>query len=162
MIYFIESQGLVKIGFSMEPSLRVSKVQSDSPYPCKLIGAMPGSREDEMMVQQRFQRLRYRGEWFRLDHELRSFIDQHPVIRDVRAKDKPEPTDPISRWMWLNNSTDRHLGSLMGVSQTQVNRVRRGKSDPSCDFLRALFEKTGVTPNEVLGIGAPEAERDAA
>lgn len=160
MIYFIESQGLVKIGFSLKPLLRVNKIKSDSPHPCNLIGVMDGTREDEADVQSKFSHLRHRAEWYRLDHELRSFIESYPPIKAV--KDKPEPTDPISRWMWLNDSTDRHLGALMGVSQTQVNRVRRGKSDPSCDFLRSLHKVTGVTPNEVLGIDVPNKSRATA
>lgn len=162
MIYFIESQGLVKIGFSLKPELRVSKVQSDSPYACKLVGVMDGTRAEELEIQAKFEHLRVRGEWFTLSPELRRFIEKNPFIREPKAKE--EPGDVIGRYLWRNGINDRHLAEALGVSKAQICRIRNGKSFPSRQLMKALYEKTGITPNEMFGVGPvfPEERRELA
>lgn len=155
MIYFIESQSLVKIGFSLKPHLRVSKIQSDSPFPCKLIGLMEGDRAEELRVQALFAHLRVRAEWFRMEPELKAFISENPFIKPVKAK--PKPTDAIGKYLWENDMSDRALGALIGISAAQINRVRNGAADPSWRLVKSLYEKTGITPNALMGI-APEAD----
>ncbi|MDR9813082.1 GIY-YIG nuclease family protein [Rhizobium hidalgonense] len=157
MIYFIESQGLVKIGFSLKPEKRTSKIQSDSPYPCRLIGVMDGSAADETAVQAKFAHLHLRAEWFKIADDLLSFISENAVVA-VKKRRGEEPSDPIGKYLFRNSMTDRSLGKILGVSGAQVNRVRNGRSWPSKQLMLALFEKTGITPNELIGLEAPMPE----
>lgn len=42
-----------------------------------------------------------------------------------------------------NGMTDAEFGVLVGLSQSQVNRLKRGKSRPSWDALIAIEKATG-------------------
>jgi hypothetical protein len=157
VIYFIESQWLVKIGFSLKPDKRTSKIQSDSPFPCRLIGVMEGSVADETAVQAKFSHLHLRAEWFKLADDLLAFISENAVV-PVKKRSGEEPSDPIGKYLFRNCMTDRALGIILGVSGAQVNRVRNGRSWPSKQLMLAIFEKTGITPNELIGFEAPMPE----
>ena len=66
MIYLIEAlgTGLVKIGYSNNPSKRLSGLQTASPHDLTLFRVLPGEIEDEHDLHQRFSIHRVRGEWF--------------------------------------------------------------------------------------------------
>lgn len=157
MIYFIESQGLVKIGFSLKPDARISKIQSDSPFACRMLGVMEGSMADEAAVQAQFSHLLHRAEWYRIAADLLAFIAEN-ALAPTKKRAKEEPADPIGKYLFHNALTDRSLGKVLGVSGAQVNRIRNGRSWPSKPLMMVIFEKTGITPNELLGLDDPMPE----
>jgi len=75
MIYFIECSGRVKIGFSLDPKNRLSKVSADSPFPCSLLGAVDGDRNEEFRLHGIWSHLHAHREWFILAADLREWID---------------------------------------------------------------------------------------
>lgn len=77
MIYFIECSGRVKIGFSVDPKIRLSKVAADSPFPCSLLGAIDGDRAEEHRLHQMWGHLHVHREWFILADELREWIGEN-------------------------------------------------------------------------------------
>lgn len=74
-VYFMRSGALIKIGWTVNLSTRAIQLQVGSSEPLELMLALPGERQDEKALHQQFQHLRVRGEWFRGDQELLSFID---------------------------------------------------------------------------------------
>jgi hypothetical protein len=66
VIYLIEAlgTGFVKIGYSNNPSKRLSGLQTASPHDLTLFRVLPGEVEDEHDLHQRFSSHRVRGEWF--------------------------------------------------------------------------------------------------
>ena len=85
MIYFIECSGRIKIGFSLDAKARLHKVAADAPFPCKLLGVIPGDRKIEAGIQAKWKHLRCHGEWFSADADLSLWIaanaaDQDPAI----------------------------------------------------------------------------------
>lgn len=66
-IYFIRcnnADGFIKIGFATNTGLRLSALGVGAPYPLELLAVMPGSREDEAALHERFSSDHVRGEWF--------------------------------------------------------------------------------------------------
>ena len=78
-VYFMMCMGgslPIKIGFSMKPTRRRRDLQRQSPYPIKLLYAMPGSRKTEKELHRRFgeYRLYGRREWFSLGLHLQTYL----------------------------------------------------------------------------------------
>jgi transcriptional regulator with XRE-family HTH domain len=70
----------------------------------------------------------------------------------------------LADWMARQGLEDAALADAIGVMRTTINRLRRGKSQPSRDVARAIFSLSDglVTPNDFYGLGeAPEGgDRD--
>lgn len=64
----------IKVGWSNDPLKRLRNLQQHHPYELKLLGFVPGTRSYEQSLHERFNRLHLRGEWFKADDELLSFI----------------------------------------------------------------------------------------
>ena len=77
-VYFAHepSTGLVKIGFSSNPTRRVMELGS----PCRgghrltLLASFPGDKPRELELHRKFAHLRTSGEWFRAEPELLDFV----------------------------------------------------------------------------------------
>lgn len=74
-VYFVGADnGLVKIGYSVDPISRIAAMQTGSGPALQLIGALPGTYEDERNLQLRFSEYLIRGEWFARRGALAEFI----------------------------------------------------------------------------------------
>jgi hypothetical protein len=65
-IYFVRSNGLVKIGYSKHVAQRVRALRTGSSVPLELWFSFDGTRELEKELHWRFRRDRSHGEWFHL------------------------------------------------------------------------------------------------
>lgn len=77
MVYFIQSgrNGPIKIGYSENNVKgRLSDLQTASPNQLFLLGAMMGDVKDEVEIQEEFEDLHIRGEWYKPDKKLKRFI----------------------------------------------------------------------------------------
>lgn len=89
VIYFIEAigTGFVKIGFTRQMAgKRMQDLQVACPHELKLLAWMEEFEPREATIHSRFHHLRHRGEWFKLDEALRSFIldvAAHPPHRGL-------------------------------------------------------------------------------
>ncbi len=68
-VYFIQSQGFVKIGFSGNIKKRFKSLQIGNPEPMRIYGVIPCGpatrRQLEDTLHRKLCRERWRGEWFR-------------------------------------------------------------------------------------------------
>lgn len=85
-VYAIECGGRIKIGFSEKPEHRLSKIASDAPFPCQLLGYWPATLAEELEVQKQFQAVRVHGEWFASTEDLLRFIAERAVPRTGTRK----------------------------------------------------------------------------
>ena len=80
-IYFMRCGRFIKIGYSLEPSQRCATIQSCNPVPVVLVGVECVSqvswfrREQDLHAQ--FAALHVRGEWFRAEEPLLSYVRTH-------------------------------------------------------------------------------------
>ncbi len=79
VVYFVlcHHYAVVKIGFASKKRLpnRISQLQTGSWMPLELIACMNGTQKEERTIHKRFAELRIRGEWFRYQEPLISFIE---------------------------------------------------------------------------------------
>ena len=54
--------------------------------------------------------------------------------------------------MIKNNLSQENLGKCLGVNQTTIGQWLHGKKKPSYDSILAIYQKFGITPNELFGI----------
>lgn len=75
-VYFIRnSAGHIKIGYSDDPNKRKAGFQTGNSLPLKILACMPGNRDDEQALHERFAECRMSGEWFYPHERLLGFID---------------------------------------------------------------------------------------
>ena len=58
----------------------------------------------------------------------------------------------ISDIMAKNNLSQEGMAKILGVNQTTVGQWLNEKKKPGYDSILLLYEKFGVTPNELFGI----------
>lgn len=75
-VYFIldSTNNTVKIGVSQHPIKRMADLQTSSPHPLTLLAVTLGGYELEKKLHRRFARYRLSGEWFRMNDDLKSYI----------------------------------------------------------------------------------------
>ena len=50
------------------------------------------------------------------------------------------------------NLSQQQFANILGVNQTSVSQWLLGNKKPSYDSIMLLYEKFGITPNELFGI----------
>ena len=55
--------------------------------------------------------------------------------------------------MQLNNLSRKQLADAIGVDRTTVGQWLLGRKKPGYDSIMALYEKFGIEPNVLFGIG---------
>lgn len=61
--------------------------------------------------------------------------------------------DAIQELMQLNNLSRKQLADAIGVDRTTVGQWLLGRKKPGYDSIMALYEKFGIEPNVLFGIG---------
>jgi hypothetical protein len=84
-VYFYRVGDYIKIGVSRNLRQRCKAFQMLIPFDGSLIGAFPGSQEDEADVHRQFKRFEHRNEWFHAVPELLEWVETHakPFMPDL-------------------------------------------------------------------------------
>jgi hypothetical protein len=102
-VYFIQGLcgGAIKIGYSVNPTMRLKELQTGYPDTLTILLLIPGSEATEAAIHRELEGSRLRGEWFRPDQVV---IDK---IKELTEKfNEPEVvTERLSR-----NSNIKHRG----------------------------------------------------
>lgn len=93
MIYFIRAgaRGPIKIGFATDVAARMAALQTASPAPLKLVGAIPGGLKLEKQLHAELAEARLSGEWFSPTVDVRRWAQLARVI-DGRHPEEIDPT----------------------------------------------------------------------
>ena len=133
MIYFIQAKQYVKIGYSKNPRYRLKKMQTANPIKLKLLATMPGDCKTETGLHEAFDKLRYRGEWFRYDGKLKASImalsgksdyNNPIIIEDVRSFQQAG----------LHLKARQRLNRLNKTGKTEHKFVKQMKKDLSVNL----------------------------
>lgn len=156
MIYAVGCAGLVKLGFSEKPKARFSKIASDSPMPCVLLGVWPGDRGDESNIHQRFSQFRVNREWFSLTDEIGAFIQANAIEdadRDGRSRKANRVAPGMEQFRaWrksLPGNSMAEAARLLGVSAVQVFRYEKGSRKISPHKCVEVERITGISRHEL-------------
>ena len=60
--------------------------------------------------------------------------------------------DVLRQLMNEKNLSQQKLADVLGVNQTTVSQWLLGRKKPGYDSIALLYEKFGITPNELLGV----------
>ncbi len=61
-------------------------------------------------------------------------------------------TEIIKEILITNKLSQAGLAEIIGVNQTTISQWMLGRKKPSYDNIMMLYEKFGITPNELFGI----------
>lgn len=77
VVYFVrnEDTGAIKIGTAVDARKRLSGLRTSSAAPLTLVATIPGDRDVERVLHNRFRAHRIRGEWFQPAEELVGYIE---------------------------------------------------------------------------------------
>lgn len=133
MIYFLQpvDGGPVKIGQSIDVDARRVQLESHYGTPLALLATMPGGRNEEREIHERFAHLRFkRTEQFRPAADLMAFIGR-PLLVDANpdaVEAMPGTHKPDQRPVRLDLSLDDHerldrCAKRFGLSKTAYVRM---------------------------------------
>jgi hypothetical protein len=117
MIYFIQepAEDAIKIGYSTEPSRRLSTLQTSHPRDLELLAVWPGDQNLEKQIHERFAQFRIRGEWFRPAQELLDFISENSTNTVV-----PCPDGDVRLFFARPLEVHKELCYLLGTHRMQL------------------------------------------
>lgn len=123
MVYFVESEGLVKIGSALEPKKRLAILATAIPYDLKLLFVMNGGLREETQLHELFKKSHYRGEWFYLSDEILDYIREQKEggVSEVYKNESEDMR--ISRCRKIREAEGlsvRDVAEKMGLSSSSV------------------------------------------
>lgn len=176
-VYFIQDEdGPIKIGYSEgNPYRRLNAFCTGNPRELKLLVSIPGGREEEQALHERFADLRVKGEWFRPDARLLGFIE---AMQYTYRDKQPEPVEEndlfglsatqlracagyviAAEAMMLSGA----YSDVQGDERAELYPVRKYLSSrlkyirqlstsdmPVGDGVRALLREVGANPTELI------------
>jgi len=80
-VYFIRSTRFVKIGVAINPNQRLSDIQVGNPHPSRIVGLVPGGREQERRFHKEFKHFRRAGEWFWWHRGIEQRLEERCLLR---------------------------------------------------------------------------------
>ena len=86
-VYFFETQGMIKIGVSLNVPKRLKRVEAWTPFEIKMLGNINGGYPLEKQIHRKFKHLRVKGEWFKSDDHLLKFIEEIKTADEYRLNE---------------------------------------------------------------------------
>ena len=152
MIYFVQVNGggPIKIGFTRHaPTRRMVKLQSDCPWQIILLGAIPGTVDDERKLHKEVAAFRTQGEWFEPTGAVLNLVnrclarpDRWPLPEKKRRQAKYQ--HPICQYRHVNGLTLINLAEKIGVTKVTLSRWESGARKIRLDTVRRVSKVTGI------------------
>lgn len=126
MIYFIEDDGLVKIGFTTNPARRLSCLKTSNPGELIVRLVIEGTLDDEKKFHDLFKSDLHRGEWFVLSDTIKDFIlknqsnDLRYDLGLLNNHNELRETTRIRNVFILNL---REMGEKLGITPQSVREI---------------------------------------
>lgn len=146
MIYFIQSgeDGAIKIGYSEnEGSIgrRLSSLQTGNPKQLYLRGILRGNREVELGIHKMFKKYNVRGEWFKPEKEIITFmkeqnisLDQFIIKNNIVDLEEDTETAPYYGYIPIRGLM-KYLGMNFKEICSLINSYDGEKKKPKIPFI---------------------------
>lgn len=139
MIYFIQSEQYVKIGYTSNLKARYKKYVTENPNPVRLLGSIKGGMDIEKKLHKRFGEFKHNREWFHLNDTVRAMI----IIAIEEGKDNIEPA-----YTKVRRDKYRHLKTLSMLKdkarangQIEINREIRNEICTELEIATSTFTR---------------------
>lgn len=119
-LYFMRAGPFVKIGFATDIRRRVAELQTGCPFELDLLCLIHGQPADELRLHSRFDHLRERKEWFRLEDDLRELIDV--LLNSVNSA-----LATIAAAAWLRNNPGLPPPELVDRETLDFSKMRKDR-----------------------------------
>lgn len=110
-IYAITCGDFVKIGYSANPKSRLTKINSDNIFQCRLVGFYEGDREEERAVHLYLREHRYLKEWYRIEGLAKAWLGDLALLES--------DAEPIKRYRSGRKWHRAHQRSLLRSLATE-------------------------------------------
>lgn len=146
MIYFIQDEVFIKIGFTTDINSRFSSIKGHNPRDLVLLGTVEGGMAEEAILHRRFKKFRHRYEWFNATDELLAWINK--TLSDGRL-DFEAPTRPVNK---LGRAEAIRLAVAASVDPRTIQKVLRGEPavGMSGDRARKILIENGLLSEELM------------
>lgn len=152
-VYFIRCEERVKIGFSIQPMNRLTKVNADAPFPCQLLGFVAVDSFTEEALHARFSAHRVHGEWFAASDEVLDFIAQNslmsPLGTDRFERADVEDSSPLKRWRYNRKLNQSEAAALCGVGVPTWSRWESGHKSITSRRVLLVESVTGISRHDL-------------
>ena len=121
MVYFIgqDETNFVKIGYSVDPKARLSRLQAANPNKLHMLGIVEGGYSDERMYHKRYAEYCMHGEWFRLPNKVFTKIGL-----PLPHRANPQITvGPIPKHIPIVNDNSRAALIRIMVGSSECHRI---------------------------------------
>jgi hypothetical protein len=149
MIYFIEHDGMVKIGFSMNPNKLLDSLKTSNPGELIVRLIIEGDFDDEAKYHELFKEFHHRGEWYILSTPIKDFIEENQK-RDLRydfglLNNFHEIRGETVRIRNMFGLRLREVGEKMGITAQSIKEIetRELTGTVSLNCLRKYAESLG-------------------
>ncbi|MGB6267519.1 MAG: GIY-YIG nuclease family protein [Olleya sp.] len=150
MVYFVEFNNYVKIGFSNKNlKSRISQLQTGLPFMLNTMLVINGDRKLEKELHFKFRNTRQNGEWFLLDEYILDYINSkkdkdlsYKYGLDDSEKNELMPVRQLRRDCEL---TMGGLSDLMGVTTGAIQKMeqRANQGTITINKMHQIAEATG-------------------
>jgi len=82
-VYFMQSGGYIKIGFSQNVNKRLESIQTGHPNKVKIKYKFKGGKHIEKFLHQTFKHKRSYGEWFHWCEEIEDFVKGQRLVEPM-------------------------------------------------------------------------------
>lgn len=139
-----DGEGRVKIGWSSDPVRRLTKLGSDCPQSAVLLGVVPATKAQEKQTHEILQRWRIKGDWFRLESHVATFVSMLPkpgprLVPSVRTS---KHRHPLSIWIEANKLTRSQFAQDVGCLESHLCNLVAGRRRPSVELLARIVCRT--------------------
>lgn len=150
----------VKLGWTTgDPRARLLSCQTGNPNKLQLLGAWPGTHDDEIMTHRLFDASRCEGEWFRLTKSVVRFLRAH-IHMDLDADEDARATVmqlqlPAKPLTFVKDVADVHICELRrDREEVECNRVvadvyRLPAQGYWAYYARSIADRHGVIGGQV-------------
>ncbi len=148
MIYFIQSDGPIKIGYtSKRVESRLSSIQIGIYHTLVILGTMSGNQKKEKEIHRHFEQFHIRGEWFKNSDELLAFIKTNASPYKPKRVDKPKRVERRVIRRIEKRFEDNEtlvLSTLMDVSGAKIQALnKRLQRDSTAQYYRSINASNG-------------------
>jgi len=131
-VYFVQYGDRIKVGYSKNPKGRLQTLKSSNGGEMIPIAVLPGTRQQEKLIHERFREYSICGEWYHDCAEIRRQIEEYRVegLPSVRAKERRpivEPSPPQK--VRPVDEIDLHRLPIAEARQNYLKVVNRALSE---------------------------------